>query len=74
MKSFGRWRCIYTCHTDARFKRFVRDLCADCTSRTTTHNRSKLRKGPVTQAQMQGLRMDREQTQTFAQVLSDCRF
>ena len=30
---------------------FVCDLCADCTSHTTTHNRSKLRKGPVTQAQ-----------------------
>ena len=31
-------------------------------------------KGPVTQAQMQGLCMDREQFQTFARVLRDCRF
>ena len=31
-------------------------------------------KGPVTQAQTQGLRMDRVQFPTFARVLRYCRF
>ena len=31
-------------------------------------------KGPVTQAQTQGLHMDREQIPTFTPVLRDCRF
>ena len=29
-RNLGRWRCIYTCHTDASFMRFIRDLYVIC--------------------------------------------
>ena len=45
----------------------------DGSSGLFTGNRILL-KGPVKQANMQGLRMDREQMPTFARVLRDCRF
>ena len=38
------------------------------------HLSAVLSDGPVTQAQTQGLRMDRVQFPTFARVLRDCRF
>ena len=57
--SFMRDPCVYA----------VVGLCDRALRSTQT-----MCKGPVTQAQTQGLRMDRVQFPTFARVLRNCRF